>query len=1006
MNNQEKNNKRTYGYTDNTNSRKVQSHGDLNLKKNLFEKKKTVYSEPKTNWDWEKIMKTPFVLLGKFLGLLWKLWQKRPRLQGETKKDIFKKLLWMGITALILGFLVITILIAWASKDLPDPDKLIDRQVDQSTKIYDRTGEHILYEIFADKKRTIVELEEIPEKLINGAIATEDNSFYEHNGVIFKSFIRAIAYKVLGRSSRLGGTSTLTQQLVKNAILTDERKISRKIKEIILSIRLEQKYSKNQILKIYFNEIPYGSTNYGVEAASQSYFGKHVSDLDLQECATLAGLPKAPSKYLNNPEALKNRRDFVLERMYEENFITREEADEAQKLEITLSKHFGEIKAPHFVLYIKEQLVEKYGEKLVDSGGLKVITTLDWEMQQAAEKAVEEESEKTFEKANANNTALVAMDPKTGQVLSMIGSRDFYNEEIAGQFNVATLGKRQPGSSFKPIIYTAAFEKGYTPETVLFDVVTNFAVSGKPYQPLNYDLQEHGSVSMRKALQGSLNIPAVKTLYLVGSKKGVEFAERLGYSTLGEGSFGLSLVLGGGEVKLLEHVAAYGIFANDGVKQETVSILKIEDSEGKILEEWEKNKGEKILDQKITDTITGVLKDDNARAYAFGTNGILTVPGREVAAKTGTTNNYKDAWTVGYTPNLVAGVWAGNTDNSDMTRGYGGSKVAAPIWNSFMKEALKKLPNEELPNSPENDAKKPALRGSANGGITLKIDKATGKIATSSTPEKYIVERTYLQPHSLLHYVQKDDPRSSAPENPGNDPQYYIWEASIQDWIKRRKEENPEWEISFEEPPTEYDDIHSLELIPSLEIIHPTPSSTLTSRQIDTDIRASAPRGVGQVSYKIDGKYVDVVKAHPFNLNKNISWLEPGKHILTIIVEDDVGNTLEENINFILEAEKVLPGVSWVGGVQTTSQKDFPKTFFLNLTKVDEIKEVKIYKKKAGEGDSELIKTVSDLTNLYNNQIIFTWEQAPEKGNWQLLTEVGLDPVGSGKGDTLNIEIK
>ncbi len=990
---------RSYGYT---NKEAPKTPKATPKPKQIKPLKKRTKKKPPV--DLTKILLYPFQILGWILVNIWKLWKKRPKLSKKKKKSLRKKTKKIFIWGSVMGIMSVFILFAWAGKDLPDPDKLTDRQVAESTKIYDRTGEHLLYEIFADKKRTIVELEEIPQHLIDGVIATEDSKFYEHKGIRPLSMLRAVVMGLLP-GKRVAGTSTLTQQLVKNAILTNERKISRKIKEVILSVQLEQKFDKDQILKIYFNEIPYGSTNYGIESASQSYFGKHVSDLDLQESATLAGLPKAPSRYLKDSESLKTRRDFVLRRMHEEGYITEEEKKEAQNMPVTLERRFGNIKAPHFVLYVKEKLVEEYGEQVVDTGGLKVLTTLDWDKQQAAEKAVLEVGEEVLAAAEADNTSLVALDPKTGHILAMVGSRDFENEEIDGQFNVATLGRRQPGSSFKPIVYTAAFEKGYTPETVLFDVITNFAASGKPYQPLNYDLQEHGPVTMRQALQGSLNIPSVKTLYLVGAKKGVEFAERLGYSTFRTGDFGLSLVLGGGEVRPIEHINAFAILANGGVRHKPTSILRVEDNTKEILAEWKKTKGEKVLDTEITNTISNVLSDDGARAYAFGGGGILTLPGRPVAAKTGTTNNYVDAWTVGYTPSLVAGVWAGNTDNSPMKPGFGGSKVAAPIWNAFMKEVLQGTSVESFPPAPKSKTSKAVLNGSAGGGITLKVDKVTGKIATSSTPKNYIVERTYTQPHSILHYVYKDEPQGETPTEPNNDPQYSIWEAAIQGWIKRKQEENPDWEISFEEPPTEYDDIHSLELIPTLEIVSPSASSTLDTRQIDTDIRVTAPRGVTKVTYRLDGKYVGVIRDHPFNLNYYAEFLEPGAHILTIIVEDDVGNKLEESIPFTLDVETKQPEISFAQDYTELFSEDFPKTLVLNHFKLNEIEEIKIYLEK-NNGDKELIKATDDFSNLFNNQLLVEWKEKPETGKYTLKIETTIIGGQSKISDHAEITIK
>lgn len=922
---------------------------------------------------------------------------------GGRKKYSWRKVGMFLLSAGIICFLILTIMVAWASKDLPNPDKLTDRQVAQSTKIYDRAGEHLLYEVFANQKRTLVNLDQIPKDLINGVIATEDTKFYEHKGVRPLSILRAIVYGILP-GKRIGGTSTLTQQLVKNAILTNERSYVRKIKEIILSLRLEQKYNKEQILKIYFNEIPYGSTNYGAEAAAQDYFGKHVSELNLQECATLAGIPRAPSVYLNNSESLKKRRDFVLERMFEENYITREIADKAQAEPMTLQRKFSNITAPHFVLYVKGQLVEKYGEQTVDTGGLKVITTLDWEKQQAAEKAVKD-AEKKLDESQANNAALVALDPKTGQILAMVGSRDFSNKEIDGQFNVATQGKRQPGSSFKPIVYAAAFEKGYTPDTVLFDVSTNFAVSGKEYRPQDYDMKERGPVIMRQALQGSLNIPAVQTLYLVGAKKGVEFAERLGYTTLSEGEFGLSLVLGGGEVKLLEHANAYAVFANSGVYNEPVSILKIEDKDGEILEEWKVKKDNAVLDQKITATISNVLSDDAARAYVFGAGGVLTLPGRPVAAKTGTTNNYRDAWTVGYTPGLVAGVWVGNTDNKEMRKGDGGSKLAAPIWKSFMTEALKNAPVEYFPKAPANDANKPILRGSTGGGVVLMIDKMTNKIATSSTPPEYIEQRTYAPAHSVLHYVNKDDPRGLSPENPSDDPQYLIWENAIQDWVKRMKEKDPNWRIDFSEPPTEYDDFTSLELLPTLEILSPTPSSTLTSRQVNVSIKAGASRGIKKVTYKIDNKYVGVINQFPFGFSEYVRWLEAGDHALSITAEDDIGNKTEKIVGFTLNAPPEPPSASWSYKNTTLQHDSFPRMMILSTFKLEQIKEVIIYIQKPGQ-TRETLHTLTEPFQPVSNQIGFDWKTPPDVGIYTLIVELKLKDGNTISGGNMGVEIK
>lgn len=948
-----------------------------------------------------------FVIIPKGVFRLFGLGRKNSRSKDQPERHLFKRFFKFSLKAGLMCLLFLLGYTFWVSRDivLLDPNRLRERNIHQSTKIYDRTGQHLLYEIFTDQRRTLVTLDQIPKALQQGVIATEDTAFYQHHGIRPLSIIRSVVYGIIGKGNNKigGGASTLTQQLVKNAVLINEGPYSRKPKEIILSVRLEQKYTKDEILQIYFNEIPYGSTNYGVEAAAQNYFGKHAAELDLEQSATLAGLPKAPSKYLNNPEALKERRNFVLRRMKEEGYITEEAMKEAQGKPLTFTRRVDNITAPHFVFYVKEKLSEIYGEQMVDTGGLSVITSLDFDAQKKAEAAITD-NQKLLKDAGASNAAIVSFDAKTSQILAYVGSKDFFDKDINGQFDVVDQARRQPGSSIKPIIYAAAFEKGYTPETVLFDVVTNFALSGKPYTPKNYNLNEYGPVTMRQALQGSLNIPAVKTFYLVGEKKGIEFANRLGYTTFNNGNFGLSLVLGGGEVSMLEHVHAYSVFANNGAYNETVSILKVQDPQGETLFEWKPQKANQVLDPKVTATVSNVLSDDASRSYIFGASSALTLPGRPVAAKTGTTNGYKDAWTVGYTPSYVTGVWTGNSDNSALKAGFGGGRVSGQIWNSFMKTYLKDKPVEQFPAPPVNDAQKPVLRGSSGGGVTLDIDQVTGKIATSSTPPEYIVKRTYIQPHDILHYVNKDDPRGEYPENPAQDPQYGVWEAAVQDWIKRKKEKEPTWDISFEEPPTEYDDAPSLEFLPTLVVNFPYPGAVLNSRRITTDISASAPRGVAKVSYYIDKKLISVVTVAPFHLDTYQRELGNGPHELSLIVEDDANNRAHQSITFTLEAPEEAPFLTWVKGVDIFSQSEFPASFSLNPFQLHKIREVRVYKEQGGVRTQ--IATITDFSNLYNGQVSFLWNEVPATGNYQLMTEIITDTGTIVPGETFSITIE
>ena len=493
-------------------------------------------------------------------------------------------------------------------------------------------------------------------------------------------------------------------------------------------------------------------------------------------------------------------------------------------------------------------------------------------------------------------------------------------------------------------------------------------------------------------------------LYLVGSKKGVEFAEKMGYSTLSEGEFGLTLVFGGGEVKLIEHTAAYGIFANNGIKQKTVSILRVEDSGGAVLEEWQAKKGEQVLEQKITETVSNVLSDDAARAFVFGAGGALALKDRPVAAKTGTTNNYKDAWTVGYTPSLVAGVWVGNTNNKEMRKGDGGSKLAAPIWNKFMTEALKNTPGESFPPMPENDATKAILRGVVGGGTTLRINKLTGRIATSTTPVEMIEERAYAPAHSILHYVYKDDPRGPIPEHPEEDPQYTIWEQAIQDWLKRKKAKEPNFQINFEEPPTEIDDPNLIGLLPTLEVIYPTEGTVLRSRQIETNIRATSPRGISRVLYKIDNNNLGAVRNYPFNLNFYGYDLADGEHTLFITAEDSGGIKAEKQLKFVLQAGEEQPAIYFADKNLFLSANDFPRTILLNHFKLEQIKTLRVYKEK--DGTRSFLTEKNIFSDLFNNQIMIKWNDYPMAGSWTLVVEIELKSGGVRESGMVGVAVQ
>jgi membrane carboxypeptidase/penicillin-binding protein PbpC len=603
--------------------------------------------------------------------------------------------------------------------------------------------------------------------------------------------------------------------------------------------------------------------------------------------------------------------------------------------------------------------------------------------------------------ANANNAALVAISPKNGDILAMVGSRDFFNEEIDGQFNVAVLGKRQPGSSFKPFVYTAAFEKGYTPEAVLYDVSTNFDMrTGGDYTPKNYDNKDHGLVTIRKALQGSLNIPAVKTLYLVGEKYMSDFAERFGYTTLKDGNFGLSLVLGGAEVNLLEHTNSYATLANNGRHHPPVAILKVTDDKGNELFAQKETDGTEAIKPEIAALITSVLTDDAARAFTFGRGSTLTLPDRPVAAKTGTTNNYKDAWTLGYVPSLTAGVWVGNTMPSPMKGG--GNTLAGKIWNRFMKLSLASTSPETFPAPPENDATKAVLRG-GDGVIKIKVNRSNGKLATSSTPEALVTEKEFLPPHDILFYVNKDDPRGPMPTNPAEDPQYENWETALQAWAARETAAGRL--VSFSEPPSELDDFQSNpELVPSLSITYPDASTTLTSRQLRVEVEASAPRGISEIVYKIDGNTVGINRATPFAFDYYLKNAAKGIHTITVVASDDQGNSALKEISIDLQAELDPPDFNWFDASPVTIRsEDFPRSISVTPYRWSDIKNIKVT--LTGNGQNKLIYTFDHTDQLLMDKLNFTWKNSPGVGSYTL-TGVLTDTTGHIITKSLDIVVE
>lgn len=921
-------------------------------------------------------------------------------LKDYSKAEIIRLIIIIFLICFVTGSILIVGMFAWFSKSLPEPDKLIDRTVPESTKIMDRTGEKTLYEIRGDEKRTIVDLDEVSPYIVWATLAAEDKNFYEHRGISITGIFRAILKNIIsGKFTQGEGGSTITQQLIKNTILTNEKKVIRKLKEWVLAYQIEKKFTKDQILNLYLNEIPYGHPNYGIESASQAYFNKPSSEVSIAQAAMLASVPQATSKFhpvSGDWDALMARKNWVIDQMAEAKFITQEEANAAKDEEIIIDQDLGEIIAPHFVFYVQKVLADKYSPQELREGGFNITTTLDYDKQMLAEESIKDHGD-IMDQYGAKNCALLSVDAKTGQILAYVGSRDFNNDDISGKFDVVSQGLRQPGSSFKPIVYTELFNKGYTTETVLYDVVTNFAAGGKSYIPLNYNLKEYGPVTVRKALAGSLNISAVKALYLAGINNVIDLANDLGYTTLNkETDYGLSLVLGGGEVYLIDQVSAYATLAREGEKHQITPILKIEDKNGKILEEYKENK-ERVLDKNVVRKTNSILSDNASRTFAFGASNPLTLPDRPACAKTGTTNEYADAWTIGYTPSIVTGVWVGNPTSAEkMKNGAYGSVLAGPIWQQYMINVTKGTPVENFnapPGIPEDYP--PYLRG-VTEEMEVVIDKASGKLATELTPESYRETKKFALSHSILHYIDKNDPLGGSPEDPTADPQYQLWENAIIKWA----EEN---EMELDMPPAEEDDLHIEENMPSLSISSPSNNQTIDQMPLQVRIEASAPRGVRRVEYYLDDELLDTVFQAPFNLSTNVVGFSKGFYTLKVVAYDDIDNSKTEEITINLTANSGQPSLNWITPRQDASfyRSVFPLTVTVELDTLRTIKSINFYLIDQANNQS-LITKVSELNQKRFN---INWLNPPNPGQYRVVAEIELESGNKYQSNSLNITL-
>ena len=739
-------------------------------------------------------------------------------LEARVAKYAFFALL--GI--IFLGF----IYVLWVSRDLPTPGRLANGDIKDSTRIMDR-NDKLLYSFYKDYNRIYVTLDQIPENLRHATIAVEDKNFYTNKGFSITGTLRGIVIDPIFRGRATGG-STITQQLVKNTLLSPERSTTRKLKELILAIQVDSRFSKDQILEMYLNNIPYGGTAVGIEAASDLYFNKHAKDLNLAQSAFLAGLPQLPSyysPYINKDKTYIGRSEIVLERMREDGYISKDQEkkalDEIKKFTFAEEKTEA-INAPHFVMYVRQQLVDMFGENLVSNGNLTVKTTLDTEIERDAENIVTKEFEK-YKNYKVNNASVVVMDVKTGGILAMVGSKDYFNTENEGNFNAAT-SLRQPGSSLKPVMYAVAFEKGYTPSTLVMDTKTEFPVvdpTDPTYTPVNYDGKFRGPVQLRFALGNSLNIPAVKMLARVGIKPVMQKGYDMGIdnwepTTKNLQNVGLSLVLGGREASLLQITSAYSVFARGGIKKDPFSILEVKDRNGKVLYKHKDESGNRVLSSEVSFLISHILLDNVARTEAFGSNSYLVIPGRTVSVKTGTTDQKRDNWTIGYTPSYTVGVWVGNNDNTPLDpRIASGITGASPIWNKVMTRVLKGTKNEEF-QKPNDVIDKQV--DAFSGGIpidgqptrveyfvrgtepttkspiykTLKMSKhESGKLASDEE-----LSRNDYDTLEVINFTE-DDPVSTDGKN--------RWQEAIDAWVNEKYKDDPKYKRPTEKSNYKYD---------------------------------------------------------------------------------------------------------------------------------------------------------------------------------------------------------
>ena len=813
--------------------------------------------------------------------------QGHSRLAPERMSQAQRKLFWIKmirlagfafIGAVVLGIIGFFGLFAYYSKQLPKPGEVV-RKSGFSTQLTDRNGQ-FLYDLYADERRTPVKIDQVPEFVKQATIATEDKDFYNHKGFDLLTIIR-IPYNYIFKGGRVVGGSTLTQQLVKNALLTNERSLTRKFKEFVLSMQIERTFTKDQILEMYLNENPYGGTAWGIGTAAEVYFNKPISEVTLVEGAILAGLPQRPSAYSpyagktdENGELLwKIRTRGVLRRMKEDGYLTDLSYEQAlTDLELVqFSSREVNIEAPHFVFYVREQLADMYGEEMVDTAGFKVTTSLDLDLQKKSQQIVYDEIEKVKD-VNITNGAVMVMDPRNGEILTMVGSKDFNSKEIDGQFNVAVDGFRQPGSSIKPVTYLMLLRQGYTPASILADVPTSFVEDSKQkaYEPKNYDGKFRGPVSLRNALGSSLNISAVKGVAIVGLPNFLDQAYKMGFVTLEPSAqnlknFGLAVTLGGAEVHLINTATAYSSFANGGTRVEPISILKVEDKDGRVIYEHKNVPGQTVMSPEESFLINHILSDNNARSIAFGTRSLLNI-NPNVAVKTGTTNDQRDNWAVGWSQELLVGAWVGNSDNSAMKRVASGVSGATPIWRNIFLAAIEskkygtpdwKVPpgveqvevdvlsgypaHDDFPKRSEYVIKGTLPNVADPIHTKLKLCRGENKLATDAK----IASGDYEEKEFIV--MKEDDPVSKDGVN--------RWQDAINIWMQGQED-------GRFKPPTEYcgggqSDIY-------IELKQPGNEKKYDNEDIEVEVKADSGDGIEKLEIWVNGAVKETINSNQY----------------------------------------------------------------------------------------------------------------------------------------------